>query len=116
MLRINPTRVIVGRPRQRDAEGMLKAMSQGNDGSMCSIHANSASSALGRLAVYADEAGYDLEAANLRIAEAIDLYIIHIGWVGQDTPHHLNHRTNRRTGKSPPAHRLQHRVQTSRRR
>ncbi len=82
VLRMNPGRVIVGEIRGGEMEGMLKAMSQGNDGSMCSIHANSASSALGRLAVYANEAGYDLEAANLRIAEAIDL-IIHIGWVGQ---------------------------------
>ena len=67
---MNPGRVIVGEIRGGEMEGMLKAMSQGNDGSMCSIHANSAPSALGRLAVYANEAGYDLETANLRIAEA----------------------------------------------
>jgi len=80
VLRMNPGRVIVGEIRGGEMEGMLKAMSQGNDGSMCSIHANSASSALGRLAVYANEAGYDLESANLRIAEAVNL-VFHLGWV-----------------------------------
>ena len=61
---------------------MLQAMSQGNDGSMCSIHANSASGALVRLAQYAALAGLDQQTANLWIANSVDL-ILHIGWINK---------------------------------
>ena len=40
-LRMNPDRVIVGEVRGEEIVPMLNAMSQGNDGSMCTVHADS---------------------------------------------------------------------------
>jgi pilus assembly protein CpaF len=52
-LRMDPQRVIVGEVRGAEVLPMLLAMSQGNDGSMCSIHADSSKGVFGRLAMYA---------------------------------------------------------------
>ena len=49
-------RVIVGEVRGYEVIPMLKAMTQGNDGSMCTVHGSSARDALGRLQLYALEA------------------------------------------------------------
>jgi Flp pilus assembly CpaF family ATPase len=59
---------------------MLNAMSQGNDGSMCTVHANSSSGAFGKLAMYAVQAPerLNLEATNLMVANAIN-FVVHIG-------------------------------------
>jgi Flp pilus assembly CpaF family ATPase len=46
-------RVIVGEARGYEVIPMLKAMTQGNDGSMCTVHASSARDALWRLQLYA---------------------------------------------------------------
>ena len=80
-LRQNPDRVIVGEIRGVEVVDMLRAMSQGNDGSMSSIHADSSKGALVRLGMYTAEAGLDEETSNKWIANAVDL-IIHLGWVG----------------------------------
>ncbi|HEY3141443.1 MAG TPA: ATPase, T2SS/T4P/T4SS family [Acidimicrobiales bacterium] len=76
-LRMNPDRVIVGEVRGMEVIPMLNAMSQGNDGSMCTIHANSSSGAFGKLAMYAVQAPerLTLEATNLMVANAIDLVV-----------------------------------------
>ena len=50
-LRMDPERVIVGEVRGAEVLPMLLAMSQGNDGSMCSIHADSSKGVFGRLAM-----------------------------------------------------------------
>jgi Flp pilus assembly CpaF family ATPase len=57
-------------------------MSQGNDGSMCSVHADSSKGVFGRLAMYAAMTRERLEpdVTNLLVANAIDL-IVHLGWV-----------------------------------
>jgi Flp pilus assembly CpaF family ATPase len=49
---------------------MLNAMSQGNDGSMCTVHANSSLGAFGKLAMYAIQAPerLNLRATNLMVA------------------------------------------------
>ena len=47
-LRQNPDRVIVGEIRGVEVVDMLRAMSQGNDGSMSSIHADSSKGAIVR--------------------------------------------------------------------
>ena len=62
---------------------MLLAMSQGNDGSMCSIHADSSKGVFGRLAMYAamTRERLDPDVTNLLVANAIDV-IVHLGWVG----------------------------------
>ncbi len=61
---------------------MLLAMSQGNDGSMCSIHADSPRGVFGRLAMYAAMTPERLvpDVTNLLVANAVDL-IVHLGWV-----------------------------------
>lgn len=46
-------RVIVGEARGYEVIPMLKAMTQGNDGSMCTVHASSSRDALWRLQLYA---------------------------------------------------------------
>jgi pilus assembly protein CpaF len=80
-LRQNPDRVIVGEIRGVEVVDMLRAMSQGNDGSMSSIHADSSQGALVRLGMYTAEAGFDEQTSNKWIANAVDL-IVHLGWVG----------------------------------
>lgn len=51
-LRMNPDRVIVGEVRGAEATPMLLSMSQGNDGSLATIHADSAANAITRLQNY----------------------------------------------------------------
>jgi Flp pilus assembly CpaF family ATPase len=82
-LRMNPDRVIVGEVRGYEVIPMLNAMSQGNDGSMCTIHANSSSGAFGKLAMYAIQAPerLSLEATNLMVANAVD-FVVFIGLSG----------------------------------
>ena len=82
-LRMDPHRVIVGEVRGAEVLPMLLAMSQGNDGSMCSIHADSSKGVFGRLAMYAAMTRERLtpDVTNLLVAQAVDL-IIHLGWVG----------------------------------
>lgn len=48
-LRMSPDRVIVGEVRGSEVTPMLLAMSQGNDGSLATIHANSAEDVVSRL-------------------------------------------------------------------
>jgi Flp pilus assembly CpaF family ATPase len=80
---MDPDRVIVGEVRGEEVLPMLLAMSQGNDGSMCSVHADSSKGVFGRLAMYAAMTRERLEpdVTNLLVASAIDL-ILHLGWVG----------------------------------
>ncbi|MGH9209975.1 MAG: CpaF family protein [Acidimicrobiales bacterium] len=79
-LRMNPDRVIVGEVRGHEVIPMLNAMSQGNDGSMCTVHANSTMGAFGKLAMYAVQAPerLNLEATNLMVANAIN-FVVYIG-------------------------------------
>jgi Flp pilus assembly CpaF family ATPase len=81
-LRMDPQRVIVGEVRGAEVLPMLLAMSQGNDGSMCSIHADSSKGVFGRLAMYAAMTPERLtpEVTNLLVANAVDL-VVHLGWV-----------------------------------
>lgn len=54
-LRMSPDRVVIGEVRGAEALYMLKAMSQGNDGSMCTIHAKSARDVADRVRGYCAE-------------------------------------------------------------
>ena len=76
-LRMNPDRVIVGEVRGDEIIPMLNAMSQGNDGSMCTLHADSSASVFNKLALYAMQAPerLSLEATNQLAAAAIDLVV-----------------------------------------
>lgn len=76
-LRMNPDRVIVGEVRGEEIIPMLNAMSQGNDGSMCTLHADSSATVFNKLGLYAMQAPerLSLEATNQLAAAAIDLVV-----------------------------------------
>ncbi len=79
-LRMDPDRVIVGEVRGAEAFPMLLAMSQGNDGSMCTMHADSSKTALAKLAAYVSMAdtGLPIETVNLMLAGAVH-FVVHLG-------------------------------------
>ncbi|MFM7871832.1 MAG: CpaF family protein [Actinomycetota bacterium] len=68
-LRMDPDRVIIGEVRGAEAFPMLLAMSQGNNGSMCTLHADSTQSAFSKLAAYVSMAntGLPVEVVNLLV-------------------------------------------------
>jgi Flp pilus assembly CpaF family ATPase len=76
-LRMRPDRVIVGEVRGAEVIPMLNAMSQGNEGSMCTLHADSSGTAFNKLGLYAMQAPerLPLEATALLAASAIDLVV-----------------------------------------
>jgi len=76
-LRMNPDRVIVGEVRGDEIIPMLNAMSQGNDGSMCTVHADSSATVFNKLGLYAMQAPerLPLEATCQLAAAAIDLVV-----------------------------------------
>jgi Flp pilus assembly CpaF family ATPase len=79
-LRLNPSRVIVGEVRGGECVSLLDAMSQGNDGSCCTVHASSALQVFTRLAKYASRAPEAPRRADVMydIADALDV-VIHLG-------------------------------------
>ena len=75
-LRQNPDRVIVGEVLGEEIVTMLNAMSQGNDGSLSTIHARSAVATLDRIASYAAQAeGLSFEVTHALVAGAIDFIL-----------------------------------------
>jgi pilus assembly protein CpaF len=78
-LRMRPDRIIVGEVRGAEALDMLQAMNTGHDGSLSTVHANSARDALSRVETMVLMAGYDLPMRAIRqqIASALDL-VIHL--------------------------------------
>ncbi len=76
-LRMNPSRVIVGEVLGDEIVTMLNAMSQGNDGSLSTIHSNSSIEVFNRIATYAIQASERLpvEATHMLIAGAIDFVV-----------------------------------------
>jgi Flp pilus assembly CpaF family ATPase len=79
-LRMSPDRVLVGEIRGAEVIPMCNAMTQGNDGSMATVHASSSKGVFSRLATYAIQAPerLPLDATNLMVAGAVD-YVIHLG-------------------------------------
>jgi pilus assembly protein CpaF len=76
-LRMNPSRVIVGEVLGDEIVTMLNAMSQGNDGSLSTIHANSSIEVFNRIGTYAIQSGerLPLEATHMLIAGALDFVV-----------------------------------------
>jgi pilus assembly protein CpaF len=76
-LRMNPSRVIVGEVLGDEIVTMLNAMTQGNDGSLSTIHANSSLEVFNRITTYAIQAQERLpiEATHMLIAGAIDFVV-----------------------------------------
>jgi pilus assembly protein CpaF len=76
-LRMRPDRIIIGECRGPEAFDMLQAMNSGHEGSLTTLHANSAPDALTRLETMILMAGFDLplRAVRRQIAAAIDLVV-----------------------------------------
>jgi pilus assembly protein CpaF len=79
-LRMRPDRIIVGEVRAGEAFDMLQAMNTGHDGSMTTIHANTARDSLSRVEQMIGMSGLDVPARSARaqIASAIHI-VIQIG-------------------------------------
>ncbi|WP_334194444.1 CpaF family protein [Pararhodobacter sp.] len=76
-LRMRPDRIIVGETRGEEVIDMLQAMNTGHDGSMTTIHANSARDAISRLENMVAMAGIEmpLKAVRSQIASAVNLIV-----------------------------------------
>jgi pilus assembly protein CpaF len=76
-LRMNPSRVIVGEVLGDEIVTMLNAMSQGNDGSLSTIHANSSLEVFNRISTYAIQSAERLpvEATHMLVAGAINFVV-----------------------------------------
>ena len=76
-LRMRPDRIVVGEVRGGEALDMMQAMNTGHDGSLTTIHANSARDAVSRLETMISMAGLDIpdKAIRQQIASAIQIII-----------------------------------------
>jgi pilus assembly protein CpaF len=74
-------RVIVGEVRGDEVIPMLKAMSSGEEGSMCTIHAMSSANVFDRLAMYAamTDQGFQPEVTAMLVANAVH-FVVYLGW------------------------------------
>lgn len=77
VLRMRADRVIVGETRGPEAADMLQAMSVGQDGTMSTLHANSAREAISRLETLVLQSGLDmpLKAIRQNIVSAVDFVV-----------------------------------------
>ncbi|MDF1619688.1 CpaF family protein [Pseudothioclava nitratireducens] len=76
-LRMRPDRIIVGETRGEEVIDMLQAMNTGHDGSMTTIHANSARDGISRLENMVSMAGIEMpiKAMRSQIASAVNLIV-----------------------------------------
>ena len=76
-LRMRPDRILVGECRGAEALDMIQAMNTGHDGSMTTIHANSARDAVSRLENMIAMAGIEMpiKAVRAQIASAVNLIV-----------------------------------------
>ena len=76
-LRMRPDRIIVGEVRAGEAFDMLQAMNTGHDGSMTTVHANTARDALSRVEQMIGMSGIDIapRSARNQIASALNVVI-----------------------------------------
>ncbi|MEV6163269.1 CpaF family protein [Streptomyces sp. NPDC052052] len=76
-LRMRPDRIVVGEVRGGESLDMLQAMSTGHDGSLATVHANSAEDALMRLQTLASmsEIKIPFEALHDQINSAVDVIV-----------------------------------------
>ncbi|MGW9205677.1 CpaF family protein [Embleya sp. NPDC055664] len=80
-LRMAPDRVIVGEIRGAEVIPMCNAMSQGNDGSLSTIHSSTSAGVFTKLGAYAAQSPerLTLDATNLLVASALH-FVVHLGW------------------------------------
>jgi pilus assembly protein CpaF len=76
-LRMRPDRIVVGEVRSEEVLDMLQAMNTGHDGSLTTLHANSARDALTRLETLMQMSGISLpdKAMREQISSAIDVIV-----------------------------------------
>jgi pilus assembly protein CpaF len=76
-LRMRPDRIILGEVRGAESIDMLQAMNTGHDGSLTTVHANSARDALTRIETLVSMAGFNLAAKAMRhyVSSALDVII-----------------------------------------
>lgn len=76
-LRMRPDRIVVGEVRGGETMDMLQAMNTGHEGSLTTVHANSARDALGRLETLASMSDLELPVDTIRdqINSAIDVIV-----------------------------------------
>ncbi len=88
-LRMRPDRIIVGEVRGEEAIDMLQAFNVGQDGSLSTIHANSARDALSRLETMVMlSTAIPMEALRRQIMSGIDI-IVHLGRLRDKSRHVL---------------------------
>ena len=78
-LRLRPDRLVVGEVRGAEAVHLLQALNTGHDGSLCTVHANSAADALDRLAslVLQEVPSWPMAAVRHHLARAVDV-VVHV--------------------------------------
>ena len=79
-LRMRPDRIIIGEVRGAETLDMLQAMNTGHEGSMTTVHANSARDALRRIENMASMAGlqFPVQVIREQLASTLDL-LVHVG-------------------------------------
>ena len=79
-LRMRPDRLVLGEVRGAEAVQLVQAMNTGHDGSMSTIHANSAIDAMARLCslVLQEVPGWPLDAIHDQVRRSIDV-VVHVG-------------------------------------
>ena len=88
-LRMRPDRIVVGEVRGEEAIDMLSAFNVGQDGSLSTIHANSAKDAITRLeTMIMLSTSIPMEALRRQIASGVDI-IIHLGRLRDKSRHVL---------------------------
>ena len=78
-LRHNPQRILVGEVRRTEIMPMLEAMNSGQEGSMCTLHANSPTEAFDRILILGLRGGLALaeRAIHILVGMAVDL-VVHV--------------------------------------
>jgi pilus assembly protein CpaF len=76
-LRMRPDRIILGEIRGQECFDLLAAMNTGHDGSMCTLHANSARECLGRMEnmIMMGDIKIPKEAISRQIADSVDMIV-----------------------------------------
>jgi pilus assembly protein CpaF len=75
-LRMRPDRIIVGEVRAGEAFDMLQAMNTGHEGSMTTVHANTARDALSRVEQMIGMSGIDIPARSARAQIATAIHVV----------------------------------------
>jgi pilus assembly protein CpaF len=85
-LRMRPDRIVIGEVRGGEVLDMLQAMNTGHDGSLSTVHANSARDAMSRIETMVLMSGLSLPMRALRdyIASALDM-VVHVGRLSDGT-------------------------------